>query len=231
MSGTTTLCNGESTTLTVSGADAYSWKPLKGLNTTSGPVVSASPADDIIYTITGNNFNGCSAVATASLKVNLLPAVTIMGDACSDTITATVVNAAAGVDWKLNGNPYNLLMHPGMLMELTLKPMFIIQDPYLLTVTTTYVSMGFEADNNIVLKFSPGNPEPDTVAGSSNYGNGDNQLELPNDVWVDAQGNVYVADRNNGRVQKWAPGATRGLQGSWEFTVLVLPWMALEIFT
>ena len=33
----------------------------------------------------------------------------------------------------------------------------------------------------------------------------------PHGVAVDGSGNVYVADSNNNRVQRWAPGATSGV--------------------
>jgi sugar lactone lactonase YvrE len=49
------------------------------------------------------------------------------------------------------------------------------------------------------------------VAGGNDYGAGASQLAAPEDVHVDAAGNVYVLDGNNNRVQKWAPGATAGV--------------------
>lgn len=49
------------------------------------------------------------------------------------------------------------------------------------------------------------------VAGGNAYGSAANQLASPEDVHVDAAGNVYVLDGNNNRVQKWAPGATAGV--------------------
>jgi gliding motility-associated-like protein len=50
-----------------------------------------------------------------------------------------------------------------------------------------------------------------TVAGGNGGGNAANQLFEPEDAVVDAAGNVYVADLGNFRVQKWAPGATSGV--------------------
>ena len=46
-----------------------------------------------------------------------------------------------------------------------------------------------------------------TVAGGNGSGTAANQLEAWG-VYVDGQGNVYAADIDNGRVEKWAPGAT-----------------------
>jgi len=36
-------------------------------------------------------------------------------------------------------------------------------------------------------------------------------LAFPHDVFVDKQGNIYVTDGDNNRVQKWAPGASSGV--------------------
>ncbi|GAB4024626.1 leucine-rich repeat domain-containing protein [Spirosoma koreense] len=49
-----------------------------------------------------------------------------------------------------------------------------------------------------------------TVAGVGGQGNAANQLFNPLGIWVDATGNLYVADTYNDRVQKWASGATSG---------------------
>ena len=50
-----------------------------------------------------------------------------------------------------------------------------------------------------------------TVAGGNGQGAAANQLNEGLAVAVDATGNVYVADANNYRVQRWAPGATSGV--------------------
>jgi len=50
-----------------------------------------------------------------------------------------------------------------------------------------------------------------TVAGGNDAGPAANQLNAPNDLFVDAGGNLYIADQGNYRIVKWAPGATSGV--------------------
>ncbi|MFC5270157.1 gliding motility-associated C-terminal domain-containing protein [Adhaeribacter terreus] len=78
----TTICVGQQTaTLTVIGADLYSWSPAIGLNTTSGATVIANPAVTTIYTVTAiDTVAGCTATKTIKIEVLPLPVVTIGKD-------------------------------------------------------------------------------------------------------------------------------------------------------
>lgn len=67
------ICPGNSTTLTATGASTYSWSPNTGLNTTTGNSVIANPSSTTTYTITGTS-SGCSASATATVKVGAIVA-------------------------------------------------------------------------------------------------------------------------------------------------------------
>lgn len=49
-----------------------------------------------------------------------------------------------------------------------------------------------------------------TVAGGNPWGDASNTFNYPFGNFVDKAGNVYVADYNNHRIQKWPPGATSG---------------------
>ena len=72
----------------------------------------------------------------------------------------------------------------------------------------------FVPDNpaDAVIKFAPGDTVGVIVAGGNGRnGNAANQLNAPWGVFVDLEGNIYVADYLNDRVQKWAPGATEGI--------------------
>src|SRR5258708_4539533 len=51
-----------------------------------------------------------------------------------------------------------------------------------------------------------------TVAGDHGDGSGAAQFgEDPAGIFVDDEGNIYVADVTNNRIQKWAPGASQGI--------------------
>ena len=54
---------------------------------------------------------------------------------------------------------------------------------------------------------------PYTVAGNNGQGAAANQLYNPSGVLVDGSGNIYVADYNNNRIQKFPAGGTRATNG------------------
>lgn len=69
-----------------------------------------------------------------------------------------------------------------------------------------YISDGWEA----VYKIVPGTYAI-LVAGGNSYGPGSNQLAEPGGIHIDRMGNLFIADKGNHRIQKWAPGATSGV--------------------
>jgi len=72
-----------------------------------------------------------------------------------------------------------------------------------------------DAGNKRIQKWAPGASFGTTVAGGKDNClqqpcNAANQISSPADVAIDAVGNIYVADSENNRIQKWAPGASFG---------------------
>ncbi|MEJ8800611.1 Ig-like domain-containing protein [Pontibacter sp. H249] len=94
------ICDGESTTISVTGADTYTWAPATGLNTTTGNTVIAKPTQTTTYTITGTNeATGCTSITTFTIVVNPLPVVTVASDKeaiCNGKDVATLT--ASGAD-------------------------------------------------------------------------------------------------------------------------------------
>lgn len=99
------ICDGQSATLSASGAGAggtYTWMP-GGM--TGTPVV-VTPSVSTIYTVTGTNQWGCSRTATASLTVNPVPTVSAGADQviCSgDPATLTAVGNGVTYSWQPGG--------------------------------------------------------------------------------------------------------------------------------
>ncbi|MAT53180.1 MAG: hypothetical protein CMN32_01785, partial [Saprospirales bacterium] len=64
ISGQTTICEGDSTTLTASGGTAYSWS-----TGATAAAITLSPSVNTSYTVTVTDGNGCTATATATVTV------------------------------------------------------------------------------------------------------------------------------------------------------------------
>ncbi|RYD99322.1 MAG: T9SS type A sorting domain-containing protein [Sphingobacteriales bacterium] len=85
--------------------------------------------------------------------------------------------------------------------------------PVTLTVNANFTmdSISWKKDNMVVQTYVASLGSGFIVAGGNGQGNGANQLTQPMGMHVDNQGNIYVADGPNHRIQKWAPGATTGV--------------------
>lgn len=90
-----TVCSGEPTSITVSGATTYAWSPATGLNTTTGATVIASPTSNITYTISGTS-NGCTTDTTLDVNTEPFPSVTV-------SPTAATICAGETVSFTANG--------------------------------------------------------------------------------------------------------------------------------
>ncbi|MDP2387552.1 MAG: gliding motility-associated C-terminal domain-containing protein [Bacteroidota bacterium] len=84
------VCAGQSITLTGGGASSYVW--TGGIN----DGVAFTPASSGTYTVTGTDVNGCQNVATTSITVNSLPAVTVNSPSTCAGLATTLT--AGGAD-------------------------------------------------------------------------------------------------------------------------------------
>lgn len=71
------VCNGNSITVTASGANTYSWSPATGLSSTTGTSVNASPANTTAYTVTGTSVDGCTANTSFTVLVTVVVSVNV----------------------------------------------------------------------------------------------------------------------------------------------------------
>ncbi|MEP7317621.1 MAG: PKD domain-containing protein, partial [Panacibacter sp.] len=84
------VCTGDSRTLTASGATSYTWSPNTYLNIAIGNSVVSTPANSIIYTVTGSLSNGCADAKTINISVVEKPVADAgpLKEICSGSTTA-----------------------------------------------------------------------------------------------------------------------------------------------
>ena len=118
------ICNSESSVLTASGADTYSWSHGLG----SGSSKTVTPSTTTTYTVTGT-VGGNTETATVTVTVNPLPTVTVSADPTTICEGATSVLTAGGA------STYTWSHSLGSVSSITVTP----------SSTTTYTVTGTSA--------------------------------------------------------------------------------------
>jgi len=116
------ICNGQTSVITASGANTYSWSG--GLGT--GGSKTVTPNSTTTYSVTGTTAEGCTGTATVSITVNPLPTVTATAS------PATICNGASTVLTVSGANTYSWSHTLGSGSSKTVSP----------TGTTTYSVTG-----------------------------------------------------------------------------------------
>jgi gliding motility-associated-like protein/uncharacterized repeat protein (TIGR01451 family) len=88
----TSICSGQSATLTASGANSFTWSPG---NSNSNPLI-INPAVTTVYTITGTSAAGCTNTAQYTMVVNPTPVVSVVSSATSICVGQSATLAATG---------------------------------------------------------------------------------------------------------------------------------------
>jgi subtilisin-like proprotein convertase family protein len=105
---TTSICTGQSATLTASGANTYVWSPSTGLNSTTGATVIANPTTTTTYTVTGYSAAGCFATNNITINSNTGSAPPMPGaitgnkkpcPANNETYSVAAVTGAVSYNW------------------------------------------------------------------------------------------------------------------------------------
>lgn len=76
-SASSTICYGDSTTLSVSSANPYSyvWSPAGSLNSTTAASVIATPTATTKYFVNASDLSGCTNIDSVTINVNQLPII------------------------------------------------------------------------------------------------------------------------------------------------------------
>lgn len=99
------ICPGQSSSLTASGALSYSWTPALTLSNVSGSTTIASPSITTVYTVNADNNGGCTGKATVSVFVSSIPILQISATSnavCAGFTSTLTAQGAASYTWTGN---------------------------------------------------------------------------------------------------------------------------------
>jgi gliding motility-associated-like protein len=95
-----TICEKESTTLTVSGANTYKWTASTGAGPNTGSSVSVTPLVTTSYTIVGTDTKGCEDTTTTMVTVNPAPTIMVNSETvCNGTAATLIASGGASYTW------------------------------------------------------------------------------------------------------------------------------------
>jgi len=95
----TAICSGTAVRLWATGATSYSWTPARYLSDSTIANPTATPTEDITYTVTGSNDASCAAqTLQVTLQVNPLPDVEAGPDQTITTGSVVTLDATGSAD-------------------------------------------------------------------------------------------------------------------------------------
>lgn len=148
VSGIKSLCVGDSTVLSASGADTFVWKPATFLDKNFGNTVRTKPSATIEYTVVGK-IESCidstkHTITVGTQNVNLI----ISGDSflCENNRTRLVASGALNYSW----SPAQFVDNPNSASVFVKS-----QNPVTLTVTGTTFGCVGQASKSLVLGQTP----------------------------------------------------------------------------
>ena len=166
ISGNLSICSGNGTLLTASGATSYTWMP--GAMTTS--TVNVSPLNNTTYTLTGAN-GGCSSSVVATLTVTNTPTLTIAGNqnVCTGNSTALTASGAATYTWE----PGNITTNVITVTTPTISASYTLTGQNGSCFTTTLVTVSILPTPTVAISgnlyICRGNTTTLTASGATNY--------------------------------------------------------------
>lgn len=108
------ICIGQTTSLSGSGASSYAWTPTVGVTSPTQGTTNANPSNTTTYMVTGTDINGCTGSDTVTIFVNPLPVVgysatpTECGDSTGTIGLIGVTTGAPPITYSLGATPFTM---------------------------------------------------------------------------------------------------------------------------
>lgn len=108
----TIVCPGQTIQLQASGGIAFQWAPAAGLSNPNVANPVATMTQDVTYTVTVTNANGCTGIDSIKLRVHTLPTISTGGNDSICYGQSTTLSASGGVSY--NWSPAASLSNPNI---------------------------------------------------------------------------------------------------------------------
>jgi hypothetical protein len=107
--GLSTICDGQTTSLTVSGASTYLWS-----NSATGAIISVSPSVNTTYSVLGTSAEGCTATAIQAMTVNASPTISVVSNptVCQSQSISLTASGAISYTWNTGSNASSIVSSP-----------------------------------------------------------------------------------------------------------------------
>jgi gliding motility-associated-like protein len=102
-----TVCTGNSSTLTATGASTYTWTSAATLSSANGTPVVATPTASTTYTVNATDVNGCVNNKTVTVNISTPPTLTLTAGSttiCATTSTNITASGASTYTWSPSGS-------------------------------------------------------------------------------------------------------------------------------
>jgi hypothetical protein len=206
--GSTSICQGQSTTLTATGGNTYLWS---NGNTTNYINVSQSG----IYTVTATNTEGCSASTNVTVTVNPLPSVSISGvnSFCQGQSTTLTANGGSIYNWSSGDLTPSVSIYQGGVYTVTATDAAGCSATAEITVTVKPLpNVSISGSGNIC----QGDTTTLTATGASTY------------LWSNSSTAESIAVSSSGNYTVWGTDAN-GCSNTATMTVAVNPTYIMSI--
>ncbi len=161
------ICDGQSVTLTASGAASYMWST--GGSTAS---ITVNPAVTTAYTVTGTNSFGCYDEATVIVNVDVVPVVEILASSAvicdGDDVTLTATGAATYV-WSTGATTASITESPSVTTTYTVTGTSSAGCTNTASVTITVNPVPVVAINPVAATICAGDDVDLTASGATSY--------------------------------------------------------------
>lgn len=109
VTGNTSVCIGNSTTLTANGGVMYSWS-----NGSTAAAISVTPTTSTTYTVTGTDGNGCTKAITVSVTISTPPIASITGNdtICEGESAQLIASGGGNYVWNTGQSTSSITVSP-----------------------------------------------------------------------------------------------------------------------